>query len=66
MKEDESDNFQVKRSQPWPMTMTAKESSETFNSFESFSSISSEKSFGSTSDKTEDDSRKLSEKKDGR
>merc|ERR1711915_174640 len=53
--EDESEEFQIKKSQPW--SMAAENSSETLNVSESFSSIGSEISFDSTSDKTEDDSR---------
>merc|ERR1711915_365044 len=53
--EDKSEEFQIKKSQPWPMA--AENSSEILNFSESFSSIGSEISFGSTSDKTEDDSR---------
>merc|ERR1711915_1113619 len=53
--EDESEEFQIKKSQSWPMA--AENSSEILNFSESFSSIGSEISFGSTSEKTEDDSR---------
>merc|ERR1712221_51652 len=53
--ENKSDNFQIERSQPWPMK--TKDSSEAFNFSESFSSIGSEISLDSNSDKTGDDLR---------
>merc|ERR1712215_21108 len=53
--EDKSDNFQIERSQPWPMK--AKDFSEAFNFSESFSSVGSEMSFDSNSYKTGDDLR---------
>merc|ERR1711915_314124 len=53
--EDRSDNFQIERSQPWPMA--AKVSSETFKVSESFSSIGSESSFDSNCEKTGEDLR---------
>merc|ERR1711915_178372 len=46
--EDKSYEFQIERSQPWPMK--AKDSSEAFNFSESFSSIGSEMSFDSNGD----------------
>merc|ERR1712215_368296 len=53
--EDKSDNFQIERSQPWPMK--ANDSSEAFNFSEYFSSIGSEISFESNCDKNSDDLR---------
>merc|ERR1712228_542429 len=53
--EDKIEDFQIKRSEPWPIA--AKDSSVAFKLSESLSSFGSEMSFDSNCDKTDDDSR---------